>query len=356
MNKKRQREEDFFEYLSNREKRKEAERLRSYFEIHEKEKQKKEKLDDAKIEINILELIAKETTRNDYYNDNIPNYSAIRSIIIRILRIKNLLRKAGTNQLQAQSYEVELLRLFVVGKSLFTFRDMKFSDWLKIIISEDGSNILFDNFYGSKKCLQDDQTNRAERIIISLKDKGLKKLILLDGIGRFLSTIGSRLGHDVDSYEFEIPEIDKNTIEWHNLFFPKNVQVFGSEYDILNIIPSDNYIVYFNFCSIAKIVTELHKKLCSFIESNQPVFVSWSLEGSCNNKTKTDINRFAQFWRRGYKIKKSKHYESSLIEKGNPKLSNSTIWDSIGMNLVNITIVEEYTRRGFFTSIHGYAA
>ena len=359
MSKKRQRGEDPFEYLSNREKRKEAERLRRYFETHQREQEKKAKLNDAKIEINILELIAKTTTRNDYYKDNVPNYVAIRSIIIRILSIKNLLREAGTNQLQAQSYEVDLLRLFVEGNevqnSLFSFRDMNFSDWLRIVIDEDGNNILFNNFCGSNECLMKDQSIRAERVITSLRSKGLRKLILLDGIGRFLSILGSKLGPEVDNYEFEIPEIDRNTIEWHNLFFPKNVIVSTEEYSILDINPSNSYIVYFNFCSIRKIVRELHKKLCSFIESNQPVFVSWSLEGSCNNKALTDINRFAQFWRRGYRIKKSKHYENSLIEKGNPKLSNLTTWNNIGIDIVNRTIVEEYTRRGFFTSIHAYA-
>ena len=360
MSKKRQREEDPFEYLSNREKRKEAERLRRYFETHQREQEKKAKLNDARIEINILELIAKTTTRNDYYKDNVPNYVAIRSIIIRVLSIKKLLREAGTNQLQAQSYEVNLLRLFVEGNgvqnSLFTFRDMNFLDWLKIVINEHGENILFNGFFGSIGGLMKDQSIRAERIVTSLRNKGLKKLILLDGIGRFLSILGSKLGPEVDSYKFEIPEIDRNTIEWHNLFFPKNVIVSTEIHNILDIDPSNDYIVYFNFCSIREIVLELHMKLCSFIEQNQPVFVSWSLEGSCNNKTLTNINRFAQFWRRGYRIKKkSNNYDNSLIEKGKPKLSNLTTWNNIGMNLVNRTIVEEYARRGFFTSIHAYA-
>lgn len=346
---------------SKREERALAVLLRRIEEANTEQEEKKRLLDKANQQRDALVYLAKQTTRESYYDDNgVPQYAMIRNILVRILEIKALLRKAGItpkNQLQAQSYEVELLKLFVLevdGKpSLFSFRDMSFSDWLRIVITGD-ENILFSSFLGSDDRLKEDQTTRALKIVTSMQSKDVKKLIVLDGIGRFLSILGSILGPDVDNYDFEVPEIDPSTMKWHSLFFPKNVVVSEEMSDILAVEPSNDYIVYFNFCGIASLVQDLHERLCKFIEHGQPVFVSWSLEGSCKNKRVTELNKFGQFWRGSGNILKRKRGDEPILHPIGQPIGELAEVSDAAKELAKTIYRREISRRGFFVSVHAW--
>ena len=160
--------------------------------------------------------------------------------------------------------------------------DMTGSEWLDLMWNH-GSPLLFDG-HSDEDNLFIDQMHRAEYLVVEMLRRGLKKLRTMDGHGRFLTCFLKALlnaGEDVDAYEIEIYDIDPTANAWHKMFFPDNVLVANEnilkEYD-----GADDTMVYLNFCSIGRQVTQLDEYLKTMFKDigTISIMLSFSIRGA----------------------------------------------------------------------------
>ena len=113
----------------------------------------------------------------------------------------------------------------------------------------------------SKGLISCDQYRRVDRIVKHLKkNQDIKKLILMDGHGRFVSKLLETLGEEgLGDVRIHVVDINEVADEWHSLFLPKEVtcevkDIFEvvTEQVAIQTAPDtgDKAFVYLNFCGI----------------------------------------------------------------------------------------------------------
>ena len=139
-----------------------------------------------------------------------------------------------------------------------------------------------------------DQESRVTSIYHHLrKNKHVNKVILMDGPGRIVSKLKlelNRLNREVDIH---VVDIDPIAVEWHNLFFPK--EITGEIKDILKVIhdqdtTENKTFIYLNFCGISGTLNTLPKTgISDFIAKlNQinDVMISFSVRSCVSAKSR----------------------------------------------------------------------
>jgi hypothetical protein len=197
------------------------------------------------------------------------------------------------NALQPMQEQTNKLLLYKIENNINTYK-MSSLEWLKAF----DHSLLFDD------CIEkvQDQKYRAKILVDYLLKCGLKTSVLFDGHGRMLycilCDIKSR-GLDVNEYFFYFYEIDEETHNWHNEYFPlKNCcnileNIFNAEHQF------SNCLYYLNFCGIGGCQTDVYDFIKQRFEENKenaPVMLSCSRRSTNprKNKTKTllwNINR-----------------------------------------------------------------
>ena len=163
----------------------------------------------------------------------------------------------------------ELLKPFPAVK---TFGDLFMpGSWENFVISY---NILFPRTttWDDKKIdnIKEDQNIRVKSICSYLKKNiNVNKVILMDGPGRIVSTLKYQLGKLEKEVKIKVVDIDPIAVEWHNLFFPKEVtNELGNIFDVVSGLSSseNNTFIYLNFCGIAETLNTLsHDQITEFM-------------------------------------------------------------------------------------------
>ena len=164
-------------------------------------------------------------------------------------------------------------------------------------LQADEGNALF----GSRNDLRRDQQIRASAIVDHMIAPGSEQrnLRTLDGAGRFVYSFLKELSirnMNLDKWTIELFDIDPQVHFWHTLFMPASNT--NRLQDIL-VHPEDEgfhrgTLVYFNFCGLADLVTNVRQTLGSFYENDHETFISWSVRG-VNGERLTNAYEFAQW-------------------------------------------------------------
>jgi len=173
------------------------------------------------------------------------------------------------------------------------------------------SRVLFKSHSQCQEIMTD-QKQRCHEIIRHIKKHGNQQIILMDGHGRFVSMLSHGLGVNEQSVRIHVVDIDQNAVEWHNLFFPKNIT--GEKKDIFDVVDEQSVsgddgetkpFIYLNFCGIADALRnrgiESIADLEAFVKklSNlQHVMISFSVRGNhncINTQLETLLNASTDF-------------------------------------------------------------
>jgi hypothetical protein len=146
------------------------------------------------------------------------------------------------NPLQPSIQQVEKLQSMT---KINTFlQNLTPYEWSKIM--EPYKSLLFSGKTYNKIA---DQEFRADIIISYIKSNPqIKNIITMDGHGRFLLTLLQKLDLLANDIKIIIVDIDPIVNQWHKLFFPNSIDCIES--NIFNFKPSNNTVVYMNFCGI----------------------------------------------------------------------------------------------------------
>ena len=136
--------------------------------------------------------------------------------------------------------------------------DMDPKNWLKLNL-----NLLFNPF---SEWVKNDQETRAKIILSYMERHNIKNLITMDGHGRFVGMIMSKLveklhykyknkqkvKEELLKYKVYLIDIDEHVTLWHKAFLPSyfvNTLPTGSVFDLSDDL-INNSMVYLNFCGI----------------------------------------------------------------------------------------------------------
>jgi len=144
------------------------------------------------------------------------------------------------NPLQPSIEQVNELKKHVQTSTFF--QSLTPYKWAQIL--EKFKDLLFIN--KSKISDQEDRANILVQQIMT--NPKIKKIVIMDGHGRFLLTLLKKLGLRANHLKITVVDINPVVVDWHKCFFPKKIE---SIYDnIFNYEPSNTQLVYMNFCGL----------------------------------------------------------------------------------------------------------
>jgi hypothetical protein len=144
------------------------------------------------------------------------------------------------NPLQPSIGQVNELKKHVQTSTFF--QSLTPYKWSQIL--ENFKDLLFIN--KSKISDQEDRANILVQQIMTNPE--IKKIVIMDGHGRFLLTLLKKLGLRANHLKITVVDINPVVVDWHRCFFPKKIE---SIYDnIFNYEPSNTQLVYMNFCGL----------------------------------------------------------------------------------------------------------
>lgn len=130
-----------------------------------------------------------------------------------------------------------------------------------------------------------DQMTRAKIVIEHMKEKGKKRLVTMDGHGRFVLTFVTsliELNENLNEWEIELIDTDYQVHDWHKAFFPN--WVLSRRGNIMDIatpeyLSSHNAFLYLNFCGVGDQFEELTDFILAFQREKEPLLLSYSKRG-----------------------------------------------------------------------------
>ena len=160
------------------------------------------------------------------------------AIIRKILGLK--IPNSKNNPLQPSIEQVNELKKHVQTSTFF--QSLTPYKWAQML--ENFKDLLFIN--KSKISDQEDRANILVQQIMTNPE--IKKIVIMDGHGRFLLTLLQKLGIRANHLKITVVDINPVVVDWHKYFFPKKIE---SIYDnIFNYEPSNTQLVYMNFCGL----------------------------------------------------------------------------------------------------------
>ena len=163
--------------------------------------------------------------------------------------------------------------------------DMDPEKWLKLNL-----DLLYSPF---SELVKNDQETRAKIILSYMERHNIKNLITMDGHGRFVGMIMSKLveklhykhknkqkvKEELQKYKVYLIDIDEHVTLWHKAFLPSyfvNTLPTGSVFDLSDDL-INNSMVYLNFCGIGDQMENLKRFVLNYIKSYRPLFLSYSV-------------------------------------------------------------------------------
>ena len=160
-------------------------------------------------------------------------------------------------------------------------------DWYNVVKSDSvETSPLFTSVVKKdiKRCVKD-QDIRAETIITNMIKLNKRRLVTMDGHGRFVLSFINKLidfGEDLNKWSIELIDIDKQVHDWHGLFLPKCVSLRrGNIMDIATpdyLIKNDAFL-YMNFCGVGNQYEELTHFIMNMSKHNEIFMLSYSKRG-----------------------------------------------------------------------------
>ena len=209
------------------------------------------------------------------------------AIIRKILGLK--IPNSKNNPLQPSIEQVNELKKHVQTSTFF--QSLTPYKWAQML--ENFKDLLFIN-----KSKISDQEDRANILVQQImKNPEIKKIVIMDGHGRFLLTLLQKLGIRANHLKITVVDINPVVVNWHKCFFPKKIE---SIYDnIFNYEPSNIQLVYMNFCGLGGIKGQMGlanylakiKKTAIVTDTDtdantKNLFISFSTERKAKNLTK----------------------------------------------------------------------
>jgi hypothetical protein len=195
-------------------------------------------------------------------------------------------------------------------------------DWCEVI--EHYKPYLFDGKAYHKIA---DQEMRAESIVKHIESNpSIKKIVTMDGHGRFIMTLLSKLKNKslIDKIQIIVVDIDSTVNKWHQLFFPN--KIFSTEGNIFNYKPDDETFVYMNFCGIGGLSGQ--KMLLAYlseIRSNTNNELNMMISISTARRAKGSCKWLGTNYRADWLKPYSKTYKGKKISDG-PMNNFPTYW------------------------------
>jgi hypothetical protein len=211
------------------------------------------------------------------------NFAIIRKILgLKIPNSKN-------NPLQPSVEQVNELKKHVQTSTFF--QSLTPYKWSQIL--ENFKDLLFIN--KSKISDQEDRANILVQQIMTNPE--IKKIVIMDGHGRFLLTLLKKLGLRANHLKITVVDINPVVVDWHKCFFPKKIE---SIYDnIFNYEPSNTQLVYMNFCGLGGLKGQMdlanylakikNSDIVTDTDTNlntKNLFISFSIERKAKNLKK----------------------------------------------------------------------
>ncbi len=226
----------------------------------------------------------------------------------------------GKNPLQPSIEQVKKLESMENINNFFQSLTPK--NWCEVV--EHYKSYLFDGKAYHKIA---DQELRAEFIVNHIESNpNIKKIITMDGHGRFIMTLLSKLKNKllIDKIQIVVVDIDPTVNKWHQLFFPK--QIISIEGNIFNHKPDNETFVYMNFCGIGglsgqKMLLDYLSEIKSNTNNELNMMISVSTARVAKGSCEWINTNYRAKWLKPY----SKTYKGKKISDG-PMNNFPTYW------------------------------
>jgi len=174
----------------------------------------------------------------------------------------------GSKELKPSAKEVTLLTAKQLGLA-----QLSNEEWLEAIRDEADPHRPFAPLLQTRSAekMWADQQKRARKVAGIMIEKRLKKILLMDGHGRFVFALLDALlsyEQDLAAYTISLVDLDPNVADWHEEFIP-GTHVYG---DILGLEVEDDTFYYLNFCSLG----DQKRRVLEFMErAPKPLMISF---------------------------------------------------------------------------------
>lgn len=181
--------------------------------------------------------------------------------------LSNVLKAPG---LMPSSREVAALKAKRLGQAQLSYRA-----WLETCRDQADPHRptppLFNGLGKSAEKKWADQRERAKAVAKLMVEAQLKKIVLMDGHGRFVFALLDALlslEQDLAEYAISLVDMDLDVHDWHVEFIPGT----HAYVDILDLEPSSDTFYYLNFCSLG----DQKRRTLNFIaHAPKPLMVSF---------------------------------------------------------------------------------
>jgi hypothetical protein len=195
-------------------------------------------------------------------------------------------------------------------------------DWCEVV--EHYKSYLFDGKAYHKIA---DQELRAEFIANYIESNpNIKRIVTMDGHGRFIMTLLSKLKNKslIDDIQIIVVDIDSVVNKWHQLFFPKSV--ISIEGNIFDYKPDNETFVYMNFCGIGglngqKMLLDYLSEIKSNTNNELNMMLSVSTARAAKKSCEWITTNYRAKWLKPY----TKTYKGKKISDG-PMNNFPTYW------------------------------
>ena len=209
--------------------------------------------------------------------------SNLNNFLLRNFLKTNIFNNSGKHQFEITEDQVKIL-----NKSSIKFSEIDPKLWLKIVWHNDGT-FLFPSSTSQKvrNNIIKDQMTRADAIVNYMIQNNIFKIRTMDGHGRFVMCLLNSLENhqvNINDYQIELIDINRNVTDWHKIFMPSNVKVItdqnGNGYNILESeLDFSETCLYLNFCGIGSFLDDLNNYLLNKTNDIYKIFLSFSSRG-----------------------------------------------------------------------------